>query len=970
MCYVDAIYDRQRDEIKVVERQDGKRVFKTIPPEHVFYYTHPAGSYRTIFDDPVKKYSSSNWKKFSRELRLIESQVDRNGQPKYRIFESDIKPVFRALADHYLGQEAPVLNVGFVDIEAAYDPVRRWASPDDPFNAVTAISLYLSQHGRCITLALKPETYSTEDAEAIVEKFQDTILFENEREMLLAFLDLIDDADVLTGWNSSSYDIPYLVNRIERLLSKADTRAFCLWGELPRLREYMNAFGKMVKTYDLVGRVHLDYLELYRKHNTQQRLSYRLDYIGEIEVNENKVPYEGTLDDLYKRDFEKFIAYNRQDVLLMVKIDAKLKFIELANQIAHANGVVLQTTMGSVALVEQAIINEMHAEGRIVPNRKKKIEETPDEEYDEDAEDEEDERNPVVGAYVAKPKVGIHEMVACVDINSLYPSAIRALNMSPETLFGQIRPDETTAHVAERVAKLSKTQRAESWDGLFCTLEVSHVMARDGAPLTVDFSDGSQRVFSGRALYDFIFDPKNNLCLTANGTIFRTDKIGLIPKLLAKWYAQRKEMQAISKAFDAIYEGTGRPEGWKKDALLQPWLDDGTIRAEGDWYVPTSDENKAKCKSLYGLYDQRQQARKILLNSLYGALLNEGLRFYDERVGQSVTLTGRSIVRHMNAKANEAITGQYDFTGEAIVYADTDSCYFSAAPILRNDPAYSWFDHSPEAYIELYDSIADEINKSFPEFMHRTFNTGLERGGIIQAGRELVASKALFIKKKKYACLMIDKEGKRLDVGGKPGKLKVMGLDLKRADTPKYMQEFLETVLTDVLVGSTRDEIFDSIRLFRRSFKKRPGWDKGSPKKVAGMTDYAARKKRMVESGLFGRRKANDKKMIPGHVTASMNWNRLCDVYDDAFSMRIGDGMRIVVCKLKKNHLNMDSIAYPIDEPHLPKWFKDLPFDHDAMEDAIIDKKLNNLLGVLKWNLNLTKIQAGGIFTVGSKSLS
>jgi hypothetical protein len=314
----------------------------------------------------------------------------------------------------------------------------------------------------------------------------------------------------------------------------------------------------------------------------------------------------------------------------------------------------------------------------------------------------------------------------------------------------------------------------------------------------------------------------------------------------------------------------------------------------------------------------------------------------------------------MNAKTNEVITGKYDFTGDAIVYADTDSCYFSAYEILKNDPDYADFDWSRENIIRLYDDIADVVNESFPGFMHETYNTSLERGAIIAAGRELVASTSLFIKKKKYAVLMYDKEGDRLDTGGKPGKLKVMGLDLKRADTPKFMQQFLEKILMDLLTGSDKDDLFGQIREFRTAFKDRPAPEKGSPKKVSGLSAYDEKMSATEIENIF--KSAGGKVNIPGHVRASMNWNMMCEAQNDRYSTRITDGTRIVVCKLRPNNLRIDSIAYPIDEHHLPQWFRDLPFDHEAMEETIIDNKLDNLLGVLDWKLDDTKQTWGDEF--------
>lgn len=346
--------------------------------------------------------------------------------------------------------------------------------------------------------------------------------------------------------------------------------------------------------------------------------------------------------------------------------------------------------------------------------------------------------------------------------------------------------------------------------------------------------------------------------------------------------------------------------------------------------------------------------------SRYGALLNEGLRFYDERLGQSVTLTGRSIARHMNAKANEVITGVYDHTGEAIVYADTDSCYFSAADILKQNPDYANFDFNRDNIVELYDGISAVVNDSFPDFMVTHFNTSPERGAIIQAGRELVASRGLFIKKKKYAVLMYDHDGNRLDTGNKPGKLKAMGLDLKRSDTPKFMQKFLETILMDLLQDGTKADIMNQITDFRETFKERPAVEKGSPKKVNGLTGHDDKVKATQINDLM--RSIGGKANIPGHVRASLNWNYLCELNNDRHSMRISDGYRIIVCKLRSNPDRIDSIAYPMDEPHLPQWFKDLPFDEEAMEEIIIDKKLDNLVGVLGWDFEDTKKRPGDEF--------
>jgi hypothetical protein len=280
-----------------------------------------------------------------------------------------------------------------------------------------------------------------------------------------------------------------------------------------------------------------------------------------------------------------------------------------------------------------------------------------------------------------------------------------------------------------------------------------------------------------------------------------------------------------------------------------------------------------------------------------------------------------------------------------------NSCYFSAADLLEDNK------HDRDAIIELYDQIADIANESFPDFMAESFNTSPERGALIRGGRELIGSKSLFIKKKKYAILVFEKEGHRYDSNGAPGQLKAMGLDLKRADTPKFMQEFLEKLLIDLLTDVPKEDMFAAIRQFRIDFTTRPGWEKGTPKRVNGISGYqeAFNKSMNLKIDKQFTKGEKGKVNMPGHVRASINWNNMCDMMNDKYSMKIIDGGKVIVCKLKPNVHRMDSIAYPIDQFNLPQWFKELPFDHNLMEETIIDKKLDNLVGVLNWELYHTK---------------
>ena len=869
MSYIDSLFDRDRDRIHIVGRRDGERYYEEHPANFIFYYDDPRGKFRSIYGTPVARFSTRNSKEYRKELAIQKGKT---------LYEADINPIFRCLEENYKGLDAPRLHTAFFDIEVDFDPERGFSRPEDPFNPITAISVYLDWLDQLVTLVRPPRHMSQATANEIAAEFPNTFVFWEERDLLDTFLNLIQDADVLSGWNSEGYDIPYTIQRTTRVLAKDDTRRFCLWEQLPKQRTF-ERFGAENITFDLVGRVHLDYMQLYRKYTYEERHSYSLDAILEYEELGGKTKFEGTLDQLYNQNWKTFIEYNRQDVRGLADIDRKLRFLDLANTLAHENTVLLPTTMGAVAVTEQAIINEAHERGMVVPVRKERL-------TDEDTQ--------AAGAYVAYPKKGMHDWVGSIDINSLYPSAIRALNMGPETIVAQLRPIMTDRYIQDRMRGGSSF--AAAWEGLFGTLEYTAVMEQQrGTEITIDWQDGAESVHSAAEVWRMIFDSNQPWMISANGTIFTFETEAVIPGLLKRWYAERKEMQKRLK--------------------------ECTTKEDEEYW------------------DKRQLVKKINLNSLYGAILNPGCRFFDKRIGQSTTLTGRAIAQHMDAHVNECITGRYDHVGDAIIYGDTDSCYFSAWPVLRPEIEAGRMAWSKEICISLYDSIADQVNQSFPGFMERAFHVPREMGEVIRGGREVVASRGLFITKKRYAVMIIDKEGRRVDVNGSAGKVKAMGLDLKRSDTPKVIQDFLSEILDDVLTGSGKEDVIGKIRDFKYAFAERPGWEKGSPKRVNNLTMYSKKEEREGRANM------------PGHVRAGMNWNTMRRMNSDNYSMQIVDGMKAIVCKLRPNALGWTSIAYPTDELHLPQWFRELPFDDAEMEATVVDQKIDNLLGVLEWDL-------------------
>lgn len=367
--------------------------------------------------------------------------------------------------------------------------------------------------------------------------------------------------------------------------------------------------------------------------------------------------------------------------------------------------------------------------------------------------------------------------------------------------------------------------------------------------------------------------------------------------------------------------------------------DNGLVIRDGKVFA--SEEDTYECKYRSGYFKMLQQIRKILLNSLYGSLLNKGSRFYDKRLGQSVTLTGRSITKHMASTINHHFTGEYTHTGGVVYYGDTDSVYFSAHDYFKS--INKDFEFTTENVVALYQEVGEVVSKSFPLFMDKTFNTGLVNGRIIDAGLEAVGISGLFWAKKRYVMLKVWDDGFYKDPAD-PDSLKAMGIEIKRSDTMKYIQEFLHNTLMKLLNGASESELRDLVRAFKKDFANQQPWLLASPKTIKKFSKWV----QVVEAG--GR-------CSVGHVSAALNWNTLREMAGDKRVPAATDGTRIYVCKLKpSNQYGMKTVGYPADvADNLPEWFKNLPFDWDAMEKAVIEKKLTNLFSILDMDIGINE---------------
>ena len=795
---------------------------------------------------------------------------------------------------HYYDIQAPKLRVGLLDIEVDYDEDRGFSSVRDPYAPINALTMYIPNDKRFITLVVPPQWYLDEYGDDETEFFKlgsdlqetDLAFFRTEKELLRRFVELIDDIDVLSGWNSDFFDLPYIIQRIKRSLGQHYVRRMCFEGcQEPQERE-IEHFGSLEITFNIFGRVHLDYLNLFKKFTFGGRESYSLAAIAAEELDIPKLEYEGSLANLYNNDFFMFVKYNIRDVEILQKLDEKFKFIQLANTMAHESTVMLPAVFGSVQYIDTAIVNYAHnVLSRIVADKVHK---------------------PTVnveGALVVTPQVGMHENVFSVDINSLYPNTYRTLNLSPECIIGQF------------------TNFEDDWRGIREGDDKEHTLEFDHpASIGVEYLCATGEVWR-----EVLREKK--WAITAYGTVIdQSNGPGVIPRLLGEWYADRKKKQKLAK---------------EHQAKAKAWLDAGGKKTDKEYI----DEY-----TLYEYYDLLQHTKKISLNSLYGATLNEFCRFHDPRLGASTTGSGRQITTHMIQTLSKLITGtsyslekSRDEEGRAhytipyeshVIYGDTDSGYLRL-PTTEN--------MTMDEMVILADTLADLANASFPDFTKEAFCCTDEFSQFIKCGREVVATRGVFLAKKKYMLSVADFDGVRLKSDDKKS-FKAMGMELAKSDTPKIIRDFLKKFSVKLLQGASYGELED-FTLENREILLKNRVTLGMPKSCNDLASYTEKFHNIVVKNL-------GKVTIPGHVRAAINYNDMLAHFGDIISPKIKSGDKVKVYYIKDNEFGYKSIALPADTMKFPSWF-DANFEIDivVMEEKLIFSKLKIILDALGLNV-------------------
>jgi DNA polymerase elongation subunit (family B) len=847
--------------------------------------------YTSMYGDKLYKIKFNDgrqWKQF-----LSAKPVD------LRLWETDIPPELKVLSSNYYKAQDPKLRITFYDIENDYDKKRGFASTLDPYAPINSIAFYHAWEDHYVCYAVPPSTWYGKNPEEELDWsiFQDidsklTIkFFRSEAELLAAAVEEIQECDLLSGWNSALFDDPYFAQRVQETLGDDWFEMLSFpGGKKPYFREVEIMFRKQ-KQVQFDGRITIDYMELFKKFTVEDRDSWNLESVSADHLGERfkKLDYEGTLYDLYRNNFSKFVRYNIRDTEILKELDAKYKFIDLANWMMHYSTCMMKHVLGTVRKAEMAVNNFCWHELNVrVPDTVVL-----------------DEQGQARGAYVLVPQRGVIKDLFLIDVNGLYPSCMKSINISPEKFIGQF-----TGGGNDRLEIIGKTN----------------------APLSCRLFDQSVVTKTAKTWYEWLVEHK--YAISGHGTVYNQDAPGIVPMILESWYAKRKEAQ--TKSARAKQEMKELLNAAKKRSTIG-----GTV-VEG---VPLTEEEYAKYVALQQEVDYNDSlsyAFKILQNSYYGAQLNQNFKYYAKVAGESTTATGRCVLEHQIRKGCELLDGDYNVdpvvddddpralrhepASPSLIYGDTDSCIFTLSKLLTGNETLS-------EKIKIADTVADVVNRSFPDFMMAQFLVQPEFSGKIRTGREIYASAAFFVSKKRYVMHVVDKEGIPKDT------LKLMGLDAKKTTTPRPVKEFLRTVCYDLLTGKPENDIDQYIMKYRDAIiDDIPLMEMGLPKGV--------KKVELYTDAFYDHYKTR----LPGHVAASILYNEVRNEHGDTTSLPITSGMKIKVFNFKyeiehRGRL-FNSIALPTDTEEIPDWFteKFVPIiDREKHAKKLVDNMLHNM---------------------------
>lgn len=679
-----------------------------------------------------------------------------------------INDEYPGLVDFDVGQ----VKINYLDIEV--DSIGGFPNIERADKAITAITLF--SQGIYYVFGVGEFNNVEPDVEYIQCK--------NERELLYRFLDTWEetDCDVVTGWNVEGFDLPYLHTRLTNLFGKEEADRLSPW-RITNKKTYFDKMGRETTSVNLVGIATLDYLQLYLKFTYTRQEQYSLDYISKVELDDQKVDYkelgyEG-LADLQQRNWQLYVEYNIHDVRLVVKLEAKMKFLEQAMAIAYDAKINFEDSVTSVLLWDIIIHNALMERKVIVPRQKNGS-----------------KAEQIAGAYVKDPEVGVYEWLMSFDLNSLYPHLIMMFNISPETFLGRehsINPDVV----------LDKERWAKTW--------------------------------KGRAI-------QNNVAIAGNGAMFKKDEYGILPELMQRYYDDRKK--------------------YKKMMLEQQ-------------AILVNDPNNEDAKRKVTQYNNLQMAKKISLNSAYGALSNQWFRFYNDDLAEAITLSGQTAIRWAERAMNEYLNKLLGTTKDYVIASDTDSLYVSMEDVVKRFMSKM----TTEQKVAALDKIAEEkfqpyIDQFYQELADHT-NAYAQK---MQMKREAIAERAIWTGKKRYIMLVWNNEG----VQFKEAKFKMTGIEAVRASTATIGRDLIKKGAR-IIIDLDQEKLYNFVEECKKLF------DESAVHLVARNSSVSDLKKYSL----------NDKG-VPAHVLGSLVFNeqikKLC--LENKYQ-RIKDGDRVKFVPLK-----------------------------------------------------------------------
>ncbi len=741
--------------------------------------------------------------------------------------------------------DADKVSIGVVDIEVGSEN-----GFPDPYLAnepITAIAItYLGGH----TYVMGCGDYTNDDPDNVTYfKCRD------EWSLCKKFLDIWTrmTPDVITGWNTKFFDIPYLVNRFRKILGEDDTKKLSPWNYITERKTIIN--GRQLIAYSFVGVESLDYIELYKWYapGGKSQESYRLDNIAQVELGEGKISYDeyDNLHALYRLNFQKFIEYNIKDVKLILKLEDKLKLLELALTLAYDTKCNYEDVFAQTRMWDALTYSYLLNRGIIVPPR---------EVQDKDAAFE--------GAYVKDPQVGMHNYIASFDLNSLYPHLMMQYNISPETL---IEPENYTPEMREVLSQGVSVDKL-----LKCQIDTSRL---------------------------------EDVTITPNGQFFRTDKIGFLPAMMEEMYQDRKKFKKMMLTAQQEYEN-------EKD-----------------------ESKKYDIEKRVARFNNLQLAKKVSLNSAYGALGSQYFRIYDLRMALGVTTAGQLSIRWIEAKINKYMnkllsTDDVDY----VIASDTDSIYLRLGDLVNKVYGVDGVVKMPaQKVIEFMDRVCEDklqpyIDKSYEELANYVHAYAQK----MQMKREGLSDKGVWTAKKRYILNVYNNEG----VQYAEPHMKVMGLEMIKSSTPSAIREKMKASIKLMMTG-TEQEVQDFIAKFRQEFKTLPAEEISFPRGLNGLSTYSD------PVMMF-------KKGTPIHVRGAIVYNHYLkqkDLTKKYPLIQEGEKLKFTYLKMP-NHFKNDVISFP---SRIPKEFElDNYIDYDVQFDKAFLEPISVILRCMNWSAEKT----------------